>query len=163
MNVKVGENQFRLIEANERDVNDYLDFMGILSTDPENYTLTRYSKLDRRRIEEWSRNWGKATTLILAYHGMRVAGMIQSSKGRYFGLERQAHVAEVAYAVGKDFRGSGLIYALFNYLLERVDVKIFTAWVDDRNAKSQRVLENLGFTRCCKIDEFMYQRTRRSS
>ncbi|QXJ29432.1 hypothetical protein J5U23_02301 [Saccharolobus shibatae B12] len=94
--------------------------------------------------------------MILAYNNDKVIGSIQLTKGRYFGLERQFHVGKIAYAVDKHYRGKGLIYTLFDYLLKVTDVKILTAWVDERNIKSQKLLENLGFERLCKIDNFMY-------
>ncbi len=156
MIVKVDQNEILLTEAGQENFNDYMDFIYLLSQDPDNYTLGRYSKIDKGRTFEWSKSWGKMVTMILAYHEGRVIGMMQLSKGRYFGIERQSHAGELAYAILKDFRGKGLIYMLFSYLLKKVDTRIFTAWVDERNLKSQRVLDNLGFTRCCKIDEFMY-------
>jgi len=150
--------RFQLINSTEKNVNDYLEFMSTLSKDRDNYTLVRYSEINKNQIIEWSKSWGKQTMMILAYHSdtQKIVGNIQLNKGRYFGPERQFHVGEIAYAVSKDFRGKGLIYALFSYLLRNTDVKILTAWVDERNVKSQKLLENLGFEKLCKIDEFMY-------
>ena len=145
-----------LKNADEKDVNGYLDFMTRLSNDEENYTLSRYSEVDVGRIVEWSKTWGKQTLMVLAYSEGKVVGLIQLNKGRYFGMERQFHVGEVAYAVDKPFRGKGLIYLLFYYLLKDTDVRILTAWVDERNIRSQRVLEKLGFNELGKADEFLY-------
>ncbi|AWR96051.1 GNAT family N-acetyltransferase [Acidianus brierleyi] len=152
--------KIQLVNSTEKNVNDYLEFVNSLSKDEDNYTLVRYSEVNKNQIIEWSKSWGKQTMMILAYQGdkdtLKVVGNIQLNKGRYFGSERQFHVGEIAYAVDKYFRGKGLIYALFSYLLRSTDVKILTAWVDERNIKSQKILENLGFERLCKINEFMY-------
>jgi len=67
------------------------------------------------------------------------------------------HVAEIAYAVDKEFRGKGLIYVLFNEAIKRLEgVKILTAWVDERNLRSGKLLIKLGFEEACKINDFMY-------
>jgi RimJ/RimL family protein N-acetyltransferase len=42
-----------------------------------------------------------------------------------------------------------MFYALSN-------VSIVTAWVDERNIRSQKVLEKLGARKVGKIDDFMY-------
>lgn len=156
MEIEINGIKIQLVNSTEKNVNDYLEFINSLSKDEDNYTLVRYSEVNKNQIIEWSKNWGKQTIMILAYANNKVVGNIQLNKGRYFGPERQFHVGEIAYAVHKDFRGKGLIYALFSYLLRSINVKILTAWVDERNVKSQKLLENLGFERLCKIDEFMY-------
>ncbi|QXJ32673.1 GNAT family N-acetyltransferase [Saccharolobus shibatae] len=156
MRVEISGDQVLLVNATEKNINDYLDFIISLSKDEDNYTLTRYSDINENRIIEWSKSWGRQVLIILAYNNDKVTGIVQLTKGRYFGLERQFHVGEIAYAVDKRYRGKGLIYALFDYLLKVTDVKILTAWVDERNIKSQKLLENLGFERLCKIDNFMY-------
>ena len=40
--------------------------------------------------------------------------------------------------------------------MREVEVKIVTAWVDERNLRSQKVLEKLGTRRLGKIEAFMY-------
>jgi len=35
-------------------------------------------------------------------------------------------------------------------------VKILTAWVDERNIRSRKLLIKLGFEEACKINEFIY-------
>ncbi|MFP3256710.1 MAG: GNAT family N-acetyltransferase [Candidatus Nanopusillus acidilobi] len=95
--------------------------------------------------------------MILAYNDSIVVGFFQATLGKYFGLERQFHVAEIAYAVDREFRGKGLIYVLFNEAIKRLEnVKILTAWVDERNLRSRKLLIKLGFEEACKINEFIY-------
>ncbi|WP_245527035.1 GNAT family N-acetyltransferase [Acidianus hospitalis] len=73
--------------------------------------------------------------MFLAIEKEKVVGSIQVMRGKYFGALRQPHVAEIAYSVAKEFRGKGLIYALMFYALS--NVSIVTAWVDERNIRSQ--------------------------
>jgi len=157
MKIEIDGKLLHITEGSNKRVNDYLDFINRLSRDPDNYTLTRYSKIDEQRIIEWSKSWGKSTIMILAYNGSIVVGFFQASRGRYFGPDRQFHVAEIAYAVDKEFRGKGLIYVLFNEAIKRLEgVKILTAWVDERNLRSGKLLIKLGFEEACKINDFMY-------
>jgi len=95
--------------------------------------------------------------MILAYSDSTVVGFFQASLGKYFDLDKQFHVAEIAYAVDKEFRGKGLIYVLFNEAIKRLEgIKILTAWVDERNLRSRKLLIKLGFEETCKINEFIY-------
>jgi len=82
----------QIIEGSNDRVKDYLDFMNKLSQDPDNYTLSRYSKIDEQRIIEWSKSWGKSTIMILAYNDSKVVGFFQATRGKYFGPDRQFHV-----------------------------------------------------------------------
>jgi len=157
MKIEIDGKLLHIIEGSNEIVKDYLDFMNRLFQDPDNYTLSRYSKIDEQRIIEWSKSWGKSTIMILAYNDSKVVGFFQATIGKYFGLDRQFHVAEIAYAVDKEFRGKGLIYVLFNEAIKRLeDVKILTAWVDERNIRSRKLLIKLGFEEACKINEFIY-------
>ena len=157
MKIEIDGKLIQIMEVSNERVNDYLDFINRLSQDPDNYTLSRYSKIDEQRIIEWSKSWGKSTIMILAYSGSEVVGFFQATLGKYFGLDRQFHVAEIAYAVDKEFRGKGLIYFLFNEAIKRLEgVKILTAWVDERNLRSSKLLIKLGFEEACKINEFIY-------
>ncbi|AYN75596.1 N-acetyltransferase [Saccharolobus solfataricus] len=47
--------------------------------------------------------------------------------------------------MNKDFRDKGLVYAVLSHSLRVADTRILTVWVDERNVKSQKLLENLGF------------------
>jgi len=155
--MKINDRLIQIIEGSHERVKDYLDFMNKLSQDPENYTLTRYSSIDEQRIIERSKSWGKNIIMMLAYDGSKVVGFFQASIGKYFNLESQFHVAEIAYAVDEEFRGKGLIYILFNEAIKRLkDVRILTAWVDERNLRSRNLLTKLGFREACKIDNFIY-------
>jgi RimJ/RimL family protein N-acetyltransferase len=157
MKIEIDGKLLHIIEGSNERVNDYIDFMNRLAQDPDNYTLSRYSKIDEQRMIEWSKSWGKSTIMILAYKDSEVVGFFQATLGKYFGLERQFHVAEIAYAVDKEFRGKGLIYFLFNEAIKRLEnVKILTAWVDERNLRSSKLLIKLGFEETCKINEFIY-------
>jgi len=157
MKIEMDGKLIQIIEGSNDRVKDYLDFMNRLSQDPDNYTLSRYSKIDEQGIIEWSKSWGKSTIMILAYSDSKVVGFFQAIRGKYFGFERQFHVAEIAYAVDKEFRGKGLIYILFNEVIKRLEgVKILTAWVDERNLRSRKLLIKLGFEEACKINEFIY-------
>jgi len=157
MKIEIDGKLIQIIEGSNERVKDYLDFMNKLSHDPDNYTLSRYSRIDEQRIIEWSKSWGKSTIMILAYNNSKVVGFFQATFGKYFGPERQFHVAEIAYAVDKEFRGKGLIYILFNEAIKRLEnVKILTAWVDERNLRSRKLLIKLGFEETCKINEFIY-------
>ncbi|MFP3347459.1 MAG: GNAT family N-acetyltransferase [Sulfolobaceae archaeon] len=157
MKIEIDGKLLHITEGSNERVNDYLDFINRLSQDPDNYTLSRYSKIDEQRVIEWSKSWGKSTIMILAYNDSTVVGFFQASRGRYFGSESQFHVAEIAYAVDKEFRGKGLIYVLFNEAIKRLEgVKILTAWVDERNLRSGKLLIKLGFEKACKINDFMY-------
>ena len=157
MKIEIDGKLLHIIEGSNENIKDYLDFMNKLSQDPDNYTLSRYSKIDERKIIEGSKSWRKNTTMILAYNDSKVVGFFQATLGKYFSLERQFHVAEIAYAVDKEFRGKGLIYVLFNEAIKRLEgVKILTAWVDERNIRSRKLLIKLGFKEACKINEFIY-------
>ena len=46
--------------------------------------------------------------MFLALDGEGVVSSVQLIRGRYFGITRQPHVAEIAYSVAKEFRGKGL-------------------------------------------------------
>ncbi|NAZ25996.1 MAG: GNAT family N-acetyltransferase [Nanoarchaeota archaeon] len=119
--------------------------------------------MDEQKVIEWSKSWGKNITMILAYYDSMVVGFFQASRGKYFGLDRQFHVAEIAYAVDKEFRGKGLIYILFNEAIKRLEnIKILTAWVDERNLRSRKLLIKLGFEEACKINEFIYSETEKT-
>ena len=157
MKIEIDGKLIQIMEVSNERVNDYLDFINRLSQDPDNYTLTRYSKINEQRIIEWSKSWGKSTIMILAYNNSKVVGFFQATFGKYFGPERQFHVADIASAVDKEFRGKGLIYILFNEAIKRLEnVKILTAWVDERNLRSRKLLIKLGFEETCKINEFIY-------
>ena len=160
MKIEIDGKLLHIIEGSNERVKDYIDFMNRLSQDPDNYTLSRYSKIDEKRIIEWSKSWGKSTIMILSYNDSKVVGFFQAILGKYFGLERQFHVADIAYAVDKEFRGKGLIYFLFNEAIKRLEgVKILTAWVDERNLRSSKLLIKLGFEEACKINDFVYSQT----
>ena len=88
MKIEIDGKLLHITEGSNKRVNDYRDFIDRLSRDPDNYTLTRYSKIDEQRIIEWSKSWGKSTIMILAYNGSIVVGFFQASRGRYFGTER---------------------------------------------------------------------------
>jgi len=105
MKIEIDGKLIQIIEGSNDNVNDYIKFINKLSQDPNNYTLSRYSKIDEQGIIEWSKSWGKSTTMILAYNNSIVVGFFQATRGKYFGLESQFHVAEIAYAVDKEFRG----------------------------------------------------------
>jgi RimJ/RimL family protein N-acetyltransferase len=94
--------------------------------------------------------------MFLALEGNKVVRSLQVIRGKYFGIARQNHVSELAYSVSKEFRGKGLIYAPFSHALDNVKLKIITVWVDERNIRSQKLLEKLNSTKLGKIDEFMY-------
>jgi len=157
MKIEIDGKLLHIIEGSYERVKDYLDFMNKLSQDPDNYTLSRYSKINEQRIIEWSKSWGKSTIMILAYSDSKVVGFFQATRGKYFGPERQFHVAEISYAVDEEFRGKGLIYLLFNEAIKKLEnVKILTAWVDERNIRSRKLLIKLGLKEACKINEFIY-------
>ena len=157
MKIEIDGKLIQIIEGSNDNVNDYIKFINKLSQDPDNYTLSRYSKMDEQNVIKWSKSWGKNITMILAYNNSMIVGFFQATRGKYFGLERQFHVAEIAYAVDKEFRGKGLIYVLFNEAIKRLEnVKILTAWVDERNLRSRKLLIKLGFEEACKINEFIY-------
>ena len=130
MKIEIDGKLIQIIEGSNDNVNDYIKFINKLSQDPYNYTLCRYSKINEQKVIEWSKSWGKNITIILAYNNSMIVGFFQASRGKYFGFDRQFHVAEIAYAVDKEFRGKGLIYVLFKEAIKRLEnVKIFTAWV----------------------------------
>ncbi|MFP3131958.1 MAG: GNAT family N-acetyltransferase [Candidatus Nanopusillus sp.] len=160
MKIEIDGKLINIIEGSNERVRDYIDFMNRLAQDQDNYTLSRYSKINEQGMIEWSKSWGKNTIMILAYNDSRVVGSFQASLGKYYGLEIQFHVADIAYAVDKEFRGKGLIYFLFNEAIKRLEgVKILTAWVDERNLKSSKLLIKLGFEEACKINDFIYSQT----
>jgi len=163
MKIEIDGKLIQIIEGSNDNVNDYIKFINKLSQDPDNYTLSRYSKMDEQNVIKWSKSWGKNITMILAYNNSMIVGFFQATRGKYFGLERQFHVAEIAYAVDKEFRGKGLIYVLFNEAIKRLEnVKILTAWVDERNLRSRKLLIKLGFEEACKINEFIYSETEKT-
>ncbi|MFP3347496.1 MAG: GNAT family protein [Sulfolobaceae archaeon] len=94
--------------------------------------------------------------------GNKVVRSLQFIRGKYFGIAIQNHVGELAYSVSKEFRGKGLIYAPFSHALDNVKLKIITVWVDERNIRSQRLLEKLNFTKLGKINEFIYSSRERN-
>jgi hypothetical protein len=61
MKIEIDGKLIQIIEGSNERVKDYLDFMNKLSQDPDNYTLSRYSKIDEQKIIEWSKSWGKST------------------------------------------------------------------------------------------------------
>jgi ribosomal-protein-alanine N-acetyltransferase len=144
---------FEIAKADENYAERFYGYLQELKDDPENYTVVRYQevKLEDVKNIKWREN-----PMFLALEGDRIIGSVQVIKGKYFGVGRQSHVGELAFSVSKEFRGKGLIYALLLRALEDVKPRILTAWVDERNIRSQKPLEKLGFTKLGKIDEFMY-------
>ncbi|MDT7890632.1 MAG: hypothetical protein RQ869_01005 [Candidatus Nanopusillus sp.] len=59
MKVEIDGKLIQIIEGSNDNVNDYIKFMNKLSQDPDNYTLSRYSKMDEQKVIEWSKSWGK--------------------------------------------------------------------------------------------------------
>ena len=62
MKIEIDGKLLHIIEGSNKIVKDYLDFMNRLSQDPDNYTLSRYSKIDEQKIIEWS-NLGERVLL----------------------------------------------------------------------------------------------------
>ncbi|BFI76250.1 GNAT family N-acetyltransferase [Sulfurisphaera ohwakuensis] len=144
----------KVIKAGEEYAEKFFEYLQILKDDPDNYTIIRYEdvKLENVKKIKWNDN-----PMFLAVAEEKVIGSVQLIRGKYFGLNKQPHVAEIAYSVAKEFRGKGLIYALiYKALKEMHEIKIITAWVDERNLRSQKVLEKLGAKLLCKINNFMY-------
>ncbi|QIW25013.1 GNAT family N-acetyltransferase [Sulfolobus sp. S-194] len=143
-----------IIRAREEHAENFFEYLQSLRDDPDNYTIIRYEdvKLENIKKIKWDDN-----PLFLAVEEKKVVGSVQLIRGKYFGLNKQPHVAEIAYSVAKEFRGKGLIYALiFKALEEMRGIKIITAWVDERNLRSQRLLEKLGAKMLGKINYFIY-------
>lgn len=143
----------KILRAREEHAEEFYEYLQALRDDPDNYTVIRYEEVKPENVRRirWEEN-----PMFLALDGERVVGSVQLIRGRYFGITRQPHVAEIAYSVAKEFRGKGLVYALIYQALREVKVKIVTAWVDERNLRSQKVLEKLGARRLGKIEAFMY-------
>ena len=59
MKIEMDGKLINIIEGSNERVKDYIDFMNRLSQDPDNYTLSRYSKIDEQKIIEGSKSWGK--------------------------------------------------------------------------------------------------------
>jgi hypothetical protein len=74
MKIEINGKLIQIIEGSYDNVNDYIKFMNKLSQDPDNYTLSRYSKMDEQKVIEWSKSWGKNITMILAYYDSMVVG-----------------------------------------------------------------------------------------
>ncbi|MFP3258800.1 MAG: GNAT family protein [Caldivirga sp.] len=145
--------KIEFVKANENYSEKIYSYLQELKDDPENYTVVRYQEV---KLEDVKRIRWEDNPMFLALEGNRVVGSLQIVRGKYFGIARQNHVGELAFSVSREFRGKGLIYALFSYALENVKLRILTAWVDERNIRSQKLLEKLNFTKLGKIDEFMF-------
>ncbi|BDB98248.1 GNAT family N-acetyltransferase [Saccharolobus caldissimus] len=145
--------RIEIIKANENYAEKFYEYLQELKDDPENYTVIRYQEV---KLEDVNKIKWEDNPMFLALEGNRIVGSLQIIRGKYFGIARQNHVGELAYSVSKEFRGKGLIYALFSHALENIKLKIITAWVDERNIRSQKLLEKLNFTKLGKINEFMY-------
>jgi hypothetical protein len=52
MKVEIDGKLIQIIEGSNDNVNDYIKFMNKLSQDPDNYTLSRYSKIDEQKVIE---------------------------------------------------------------------------------------------------------------
>ena len=143
--------EIEIVKANEDYAEKFYEYLQLLKDDPENYTIIRY---DDVTLEDVKKIRWNDYPMFLAIEKEKVVGSIQVMRGKYFGISRQPHVAEIAYSIAKEFRGKGLIYALMFYALS--NVSIVTAWVDERNIRSQKVLEKLGARKLGKIDDFMY-------
>ena len=59
MKIEIDGKLINIIEGSNERVRDYIDFMNRLAQDPDNYTLSRYSKIDEQKVIEWSKSWGK--------------------------------------------------------------------------------------------------------
>jgi len=79
MKIEIDGKLIQIIEGSNNNVNDYIKFINKFSQDPDNYTLSRYSKIDEQGIIEWSKSWGKNTTMILAYNNSIVVGFFSSN------------------------------------------------------------------------------------
>ena len=92
--------------------------------------------------------WNNGNIIMhFALDGERVIGFCGQRIGPSYGPDLQSHVSEVWYAVSRNFRGSGLIYALISVALRSVNVKYLEAYVDTRNQRSAALLEKLGLKR----------------
>ena len=49
MKIKIDGKLINIIEGSNERVKDYIDFMNRLAQDPDNYTLSRYSKVDEKK------------------------------------------------------------------------------------------------------------------
>jgi hypothetical protein len=77
MKIEIDGKLIQIIDGSNDNVNDYIKFMNKLSQDPDNYTLSRYSKIDEQKVIEWSKSWGKNITMILAYYDSMVVGFFK--------------------------------------------------------------------------------------
>lgn len=142
--------------ANENYVESYLELIKDLASDNDSYVIVNYSGLlpDIVGVRERSKIWNKGNiSMVFALLEDRVIGYCGQKIGPTYGDYLQPHVSEIWYAVSKDFRGSGLIYPLIFESMRNTDVKYVQAFVDTRNVRSSKVLENLGFKNMSKISE----------
>lgn len=142
--------------ANENYVESYMEFIKDLASDDDSYVIVNYSGLlpDIDGVRERSKLWNKGNiSMHFALLKDRVIGYCGQKIGPTYGNDLQPHVSEIWYAVSRDFRGSGLIYPLIFESLKNTDVKYVQAYVDTRNVKSSKLMENIGFKNMGKIGE----------
>lgn len=147
--------------ANSGHVNAYLQLIRELANDDESYVLVNYSGTvpTLGAVSQRALSWNTGNIIMhFALEGERVIGFCGQHIGPSYGPDLQPHVSEVWYAVSRDFRGSGLIYALMSVALRSVNVKYLEAYVDTRNYRSAALLEKLGLKRLLVIHENILDR-----
>ncbi len=142
--------------ANENYIESYLELIRGLASDKDSYVIVNYSDIlpDLAGVKERSKLWNRGNiSMHFALQKDRVIGYCGQKIGPTYGDQLQPHISEIWYAVAREFRGSGLIYPLIFQSLRNTDVKFVQAYVDTRNIRSAKVLENIGFQKMCKISE----------
>ncbi|MFP3256709.1 MAG: hypothetical protein RXO36_02780 [Candidatus Nanopusillus acidilobi] len=56
MKIEIDGKLLHIIEGSNDNVNGYIKFINKLTQDPDNYRLSRYSKIDEQKVTEWSKS-----------------------------------------------------------------------------------------------------------
>ncbi|MGC8562402.1 MAG: GNAT family N-acetyltransferase [Thermoplasmata archaeon] len=157
MNVRLGNGEMLVVKpAEEGYLQSYIELVRQLSKDGESYILVNYSgkvpslEDTRQRASAWNRS---DVTMHFATKAEDVVGYCGQRIGPSYGAELQPHLSEMWYAVSKDYRGTGLVYALMDESIRSRNVKYIQAYVDARNVRSMKLLERIGFRMLARLEE----------
>ncbi|WP_292320507.1 GNAT family protein [Caldisphaera sp.] len=150
-----------LREANPKDSEKIIAFWSKLINDFTSYRLFNYTgKLSKPDVLE-NRIKNKEINIDLAISDNYVVGDVIVTIGPKFGIMLQPHIAEIAYGLSEEFRGTGLIYAQIFSAVSKIDVKYIMAYVDLENIRSIKILENLKCEKKAELPEFIYDNVKK--
>ena len=104
LEITAGDKKDKNTQGSREHAEEFYEYLQTLRDDPDNYTVIRYEEVKPENVRRIGR---EENPMFLALDGERVVGSVQLIRGRYFGITRQPHVAEIAYSVAKELGERG--------------------------------------------------------